>query len=301
MSDWIKLHTDLLDNPDLASITPTDYMIFTFLLMLARRQGNADGVLAGWPVNRLAWRFRQTTEQVEASLQALRAVGWVTVEDDTVTIPNFVARQYDKPSDAPPSTRARQQKRRSTEDAPATDDDAEATVTPLSRDCHADVTPLSRDCHAPVTPCHAIEENRIEESREEKSVDDDARDMRVTNDLPPQPDDPAEVALAPPGQAIILGELSDIGITAAQGVDLLRTTSADNIRAWIAYAKKQPGLTSIAGFVVKNARTNCVPPAPVPRRYGKTASRESRYDEAALRSARAREPEGPWERPADLM
>lgn len=143
MADWVKLHTDLLDNPDVSEISPLDYMVFTFLLMLARREDCANGVLAGWSHKRLAYRFRQTEEQIGASLQVLSDVGWLGFDDNSVTITNYKARQYDKPSDQPEATRDRQRKRRDTES------------------CHAPVTPLSR-------PCHATEERRGEENRVEE-------------------------------------------------------------------------------------------------------------------------------------
>lgn len=148
MADWVKLHTDLLDNPDLAEISPLDYQVFTFLIMLARREECSDGDLKGWTLKRLAYRFRMTTDALSECLTSLASVRWVQWRDDHVVITNYVSRQYDNPSDSPSATRERQRRRR-------------------------DNCDLSRECHEPVTTCHEIEESRVEENRiEENRVDD---------------------------------------------------------------------------------------------------------------------------------
>jgi hypothetical protein len=166
MPDWIKLHTDLLDNPDLSEISAEDYRTFTFLLMLARREDCTDGVLAGWTARRLAFRFRQAEDQIAGSLATLQAVGWVECTPQSVTITNYVSRQYDNPSDQPAAARDRQAKHR----------DAARR--------HDIVTTESR-------PGHETEERRLEETRSEERRGEETA-ARIPPPAPPPVESPEE-------------------------------------------------------------------------------------------------------------
>lgn len=151
---WLKLYTEILDDPKLAGFTGDQFRVFVYLLCLAR-ESEEPGFIP-MTQSEIAWRIRRPLEEVESTL-ALCQYGdrpIITAVDGGYQVEKFIDRQYDKPSDKPEATRARKQKQRDKEYE-------------------------SRECHAPVTPCHAIEESRVEESRVDKE------EIRVEKDIVP--------------------------------------------------------------------------------------------------------------------
>ena len=149
MADWVKLHTDLLDNPDRESLDNNDLAIWALLLMLARKEAPTTGTLTGWTSGRLSYRLRQDSALIDEALAHLAAVGWLTWDGATLTICHYTDRQYDAPSARPEKVSARVRKHR---DGLVT----ESIVTTCND--------LSRE----VTSGNALEERRIEENRVEE-------------------------------------------------------------------------------------------------------------------------------------
>lgn len=116
---WIKLYTEVLDDPKMGRLPDYLWRRAIELFLLAGREGN-DGALP--PVNVMGWALRLDDSKLVASLTALSAVGVVhETEPGRWSVTNFAKRQ------SALSDKERQQRHR-------------AGVTKKSRDCHEVVT-----------------------------------------------------------------------------------------------------------------------------------------------------------------
>ena len=140
---WLKLYTEILDDPKLAGWTGDQFRVFVYLLCLAR-EAEEPGFIPMTPAE-ISWRIRRLIEEVESTIaicqQGDRPI--ITAVEGGYQVDKFLDRQYDKPSDKPEATRARKQKQRDKENE-------------------------SRECHADVTPCHAIDKIREDKIRVDK-------------------------------------------------------------------------------------------------------------------------------------
>lgn len=181
MQDWLKLHTDLLDNPDVALMSAEDYQIATFLWMLCRKEGFTDGRLIGWDFARLAYRFRKSVDHVTAAVTSLSRpeINWCNVDvTGMVSVVKYTERQYGSKSASPDAIRERVKRHRNK---------AKSDSPPLQ--------PIDSNEH--VTRRNGvIEEKREEESRKEESTGASA--PRAT-----LPDDPLQIDLTPSGLILL--------------------------------------------------------------------------------------------------
>lgn len=155
MQDWLKLHTDLLDNPDVALMSAEDYQIATFLWMLCRKEGFTDGRLIGWDFDRLAYRFRKSVECVTSAVTSLSRpeINWCNVDvTGMVSVVKYTERQYGNKSSSPDAIRERVKRHRNK---------AKSDSSPLH-----DIP-----CNDVVTRRNGvIEEKRVEEKRVDKTI-----------------------------------------------------------------------------------------------------------------------------------
>jgi len=149
---WIKLYTEMLDDPKLGRLSGYVKWHFVALCLMA---GECDS--EGYLVNGdcpltsrdIAWRLRD--EEIIGSLDLLSEYGLMAQDDDgSWFVVNFSKRQGRSQSEKRRLWRERKQRQRDTEQ------DTES--------CPEDVTRDNCENHAGVTP---LEESREEESREE--------------------------------------------------------------------------------------------------------------------------------------
>ena len=89
-SYWLKLYTEILDDPKIGLMP--DWLFRRFIeLLLVAKEYNKDGLLQ--PVPKLAWRIRLGEDQVEDALRALMEVGVVAKTPDGWLIVKFAERQ----------------------------------------------------------------------------------------------------------------------------------------------------------------------------------------------------------------
>lgn len=94
---WVKLHTKMLDNPDMAELPDYLYRRWIELLMLAGRN-DADGQLQ--PVKKMAFILHLPEVKLSEALTALSAVGVVHQETDgSWHITNWRKHQYSESVD----------------------------------------------------------------------------------------------------------------------------------------------------------------------------------------------------------
>lgn len=143
---WIKLYTELLDDPKVSELKLSEQMVFVKLLLFAGECdcegliGDAEG---GYSMSKIAWRLRIPAADLRHAVAKLLSLGLVEEREGGLLVPAFTARQGRPQAERQQMWRERQQRKRHPEEA----------VTHVS----------------PVTPRPRGEERREEKSRGEKT------------------------------------------------------------------------------------------------------------------------------------
>lgn len=146
--EWFRVYNEILGDQKMRGITGDQFRAWIFLLALANQSAERGTVVVDDPEG-LADVLRLQLDELETTLERFERLRMIERDGNgTITISNFLARQYDKPSDAPPETAKRRQRARQRK-SEGDDTAAEHGETP----CHADVTPKNRG----VTRCHATD------------------------------------------------------------------------------------------------------------------------------------------------
>jgi len=119
---WMKLYTEVIDDPKMGILSDHLWRRF-FELCLVAKKLNKDGLLPS--THEIAWSLRKTDEEIAEDLEALAAIGLVTMIGDAYIVTNFRKRQ-EKSTDAERKQRQRDKER---SEQYSGDDD-----------CHEDVT-----------------------------------------------------------------------------------------------------------------------------------------------------------------
>ena len=138
--EWFRVYNEILGDQKMRGITGEQFRAWIFLLALANQSAERGTVVVDDPEG-LADVLRLQLDELEPTLERLERLRMIERDGNgTITISNFLARQYDKPSDAPPETAKRRQRARQRK-SEGDDTAAEQGETP----CHADVTRKNRD------------------------------------------------------------------------------------------------------------------------------------------------------------
>ena len=140
---WIKLYTEMLDDPKIGRLADAIKWRFVSLVLLAGECDQDGAFITGqhmMSIDDIAWRLRITSEQCETELEALLQCGVLELDGDVYYLPKFSDRQGRPQSEKREKWRERKQRQRE------------------SQETKEDVTRESRVIHAP----------RVEKSREEK-------------------------------------------------------------------------------------------------------------------------------------
>lgn len=93
---WIKLYTELLDDPKLGEM-PDQLKLRFIQLLLVAGECDADGCLINgdnaMTIGQLAWRLRINADQLTADIEAIRKTGLLSDCDGALCITNFAKRQ----------------------------------------------------------------------------------------------------------------------------------------------------------------------------------------------------------------
>lgn len=157
---WVKLYTEMLDDPKIGRLPDAIKWRFVSLVLLAG-ECDKDGYLSNssepMTVDDIAWRMRVTREQCETELTSLVNTGLLEDIDGAYLVTKFAERQGRPQSEKRAQWRERKARQRDTQDS------------------HEDVTRESRESHAP----------RVEKSREELSPNGEtATDDNTTEPKP---------------------------------------------------------------------------------------------------------------------
>lgn len=146
--EWFRVYNEILGDQKMRGLTGDQFRAWVFLLALANQSAERGTVIVDDPEG-LADVLRLQLDELEPTLARFERLRMIERDSDgSITISNFLTRQYDKPSDAPAQTARRKRKSRGVKSVGG-DTGAEQGDS-LG---HADVTPKS--CH--VTQCHATD------------------------------------------------------------------------------------------------------------------------------------------------
>ena len=158
---WIKLYTEMLDDPKIGKLPDAMKWRFVQLVLLAG-ECDAEGCIANGDValtvDEVAWRLRLNAEQLATDIAALKKISLMSDDDGTICVVNFTKRQGRPQGERQQRWRENQKHKRAA--------DKEAKYEP-------DNTPKN-DVTDERT--HVIDDTtmtrrpRVEESREEKSA-----------------------------------------------------------------------------------------------------------------------------------
>ncbi|MBN2446596.1 MAG: phage replisome organizer N-terminal domain-containing protein [Phycisphaerae bacterium] len=149
---WIKLYTDILDDPKIGTMNAADKWRFVALCALAG-ECDAEGYLANGDepltLTQIAWRLRENETELADSMTAHEARGLLINDDGVFLIVNFSNRQGRSQSEKREAWRERKRRQRGKsqdggeDDTGSPDDDAE-NVPSDTTGTHAGVTPLEK-------------------------------------------------------------------------------------------------------------------------------------------------------------
>lgn len=122
---WFRVYIDARNDSKLEALNDREFRIWFKLLCFAAEQDNRGSIDYLDP-EFVAMELRLGSDELESAISRMVRLRLLVRSDQNVTFPRFAERQYDKPSDTPEATKARQHKRRSTR--------VSRDVTPLSRD-----------------------------------------------------------------------------------------------------------------------------------------------------------------------
>lgn len=164
---WIKLYTDILDDPKIGRMDAAEKWHFVALCVLAG-ECDAEGYLVNGDdpltIEDIAWRLREDIEQLDHTMTVLQQHGLVTQDPDgTWFVTNFSKRQGRSQSEKRKLWRERKRRQREREQGDPNEDDGSHDGTPEN------VTRDTAENHAGVTPLEGEEREREIESREDSS------------------------------------------------------------------------------------------------------------------------------------
>lgn len=151
---WLKLYTEIRTDPKMQSLSDLEFRTWINIMCLSA-ESKVRGVICidiglAYPIEGIARALSISTDELTSCLNVFKKLRMIDVDQDgIITLINFDARQYDKPSDSPEEVKKRVTKHRAKKN-------------------NANVTPLKR------------EENAIEEDREKEGDVD--KELVINND-----------------------------------------------------------------------------------------------------------------------
>ena len=151
---WVKLYTEMLDDPKISALT--DYQAWTFVqLLLFAGECDMDGAIsdstAPFQLGKIAWRLREREEKLRGAVTRLLTLGLVEERDGGLLIPAFAARQGRPQAEKRQIWRDQQAKHRDM----ARGVSADASMTPRSRGEERRVRGRGEETRGPRPPAGA--------------------------------------------------------------------------------------------------------------------------------------------------
>jgi hypothetical protein len=193
MRYWIKLYTEILDDPKMGRLSDREYRTCVSLFAMAGRE-DREGSLP--PIDDMAWSLRMTPVDLTANLQVLARLDILEECDGLWVVRKWQERQAKAPSAAPDKVLQRVHEHRERE--------RNETVTTLHPEVKRDVTPPDTDTDTDTD----TEKNRKEQRG--ASAPADAAPTPAKSEKKPLPDYPQAVQIfIANGGKLKAGKLAD--------------------------------------------------------------------------------------------
>lgn len=178
MKQWIKDHTETIDDPKFCSLTWEQRGIFHALMLLAGQLDHKDDAETETgrldTVENISFRIRCELCSLQVAVDKYIELRMVHVRKGIIYLTNYTKRQMRPPSAKTGAIHERVKRHRAN----------------LKRGRNEDVTPLHTEGNEDVT---TLEEKREEKNREEKRIEESREDAAGAG-APPPPDPPKAVA-----------------------------------------------------------------------------------------------------------
>lgn len=259
---WIKLYTDVLDDPKLGRLSDSLKWRFVQLCVFAG-ECDAEGYLTDdhepLSVTDIAWRLRIPANTLQVEIDELAGVGLVQEDDGIFLVTAFSTRQGRSQSEKRARWRDRKQRQRDRERD--TDDTEDRDTT---RDNGTDPEDVTRDTHrdTSVTPGPRAEQSRVETEQSRDRKEADRQTDGVTRDA-------AAVAAAGPSAkpsardpTAVSARLKQLGIGNPKRDQLaaIPSVTVDGIDAWWRYISSWDQPEIAVPSLIKRLEANRQPP-----------------------------------------
>ena len=141
---WVKVYTEMLDDPKMAKINDIAKWRFIQLILVAAECDAGGAFVVGddvMTVEEIAWRLRMDKNTLDTDIKILIKAGILSTDGKVLEIPKFADRQGPTQKEKRATWKERQQKRRER---------------------------VTRDSRAEENDCHALEKSREEKNREDE-------------------------------------------------------------------------------------------------------------------------------------
>jgi len=178
---WIKLYTDILDDPKLGRLSIGAKWYFVALCTLAG-ECDAEGYLVNGDealtINDIAWRLRENQDSLTAGMEELNKAGLLCMDDDDAWfVTNFAKRQGRPQHEKRALWRERKRKQADAqEEIDAADQEPEETTDEMPEK----FTRESRGNHAGITLPEKEKEEEKELEKEESKRESKSKSKRVS-------------------------------------------------------------------------------------------------------------------------
>jgi len=220
---WVKVYTEMLDDPKLAKINDVIKWRFIELILVAAECDAGGAFIVGdseMTIDDIAWRLRADKEKLSSDIETLIKSSLLHRDGTILEIPKFADRQGPTQKEKRASWKERQQKRRER---------------------------VTRESQNPDDTGHALEKRREEKNREEKNREEE---------VPEQPGNFAIFDDTFQMKTRISNYTPMVAIKAFEQITAAGATVDDMVKAIEEMAKKSYAIVSPASIV--NPTINCM-------------------------------------------
>ena len=274
MKQWVKLWTEVVDDPDMDSLSLAEQGIWMRLLALAGKldardeDGNETGQLD--TLDRVAWHIRVGVDELAAAVDAFTQLDMVDWRDGLLFVTHYGKRQARPPSEQPAAVteRVKRHRQKATPNTPP-------LQNPVT-DCNESVT----DCNGPRSRADTeAEQDSEQEADTEAAADTDADAPRALLSAAAGPDRGNGNLDIPPECSVCLRKVANraevLGLQPRRARDVCMERGPKFAALWIAeiegrvyldqrdpLSSGKPRVQNPAGLLVEMVRTGSDPPEP---------------------------------------
>jgi hypothetical protein len=241
MKLWVKLYTEILDDPDQGTLTWAERGIWSALLALAgkldhRERGYETGRLD--TLERVAWHLRCSLDELSSAITAFTERGMVDERDGILYVTNYAKRQARPPSARPEAVAERVRRYRERQ-ANGNEVDTTPEIQSNENDTKIDVS-----SNEDVTTLHPRDNEPVTRYRIELDLDSESAANAAPHapEPPPKSKKPPKKPIPPAVQAFRRAAHRFPAKSWWPDVDQIVVTDAEDLEFWEQCVKAYVGL-----------------------------------------------------------